>query len=173
MKSLSNDLYTDPLRFVYELVQNCDDVCQAKSILRIAIVDHRYLIVAHDGKPFSENDVRGLCDVGCSTKGQDKEKTGYKGLGFQAVFRTSNYVSVLSNGKYFRFEENFKWGTANQQVWEEKNNRKFEYPWQICPIWTKTNEVPENIRKWFLGQLDAVATITRLKSSVEIGDAIG
>jgi hypothetical protein len=133
LKSLSNDLYTDPLRFVYELVQNCDDACQPKSILRIAIVDHRYLIVSHNGKPFTEEDVRGLCDVGCSTKGQDKQKTGYKGLGFKAVFGKSDDVLVLTNGEYFRFKANsseFKWNSkwgSNQATWEKKFNRKFEY----------------------------------------------
>ncbi len=122
LKSLSNDLYTDSLRFVYELVQNCDDACQPKSILHIAIVDHRYLIVCHNGKPFDEEDVRSLCDIGCSTKGRDEQKTGYKGLGFKAVFGKSDYVLIVSNGEYFRFEANSnafqwnrKWG-INQQA---------------------------------------------------------
>jgi hypothetical protein len=178
LKSLSNDLYTDSLRFVYELIQNCDDSCQSKSVLRIAIVDHRYLIVGHNGKPFNEDDVRSLCDVGCSTKGQDNQKTGYKGLGFKAVFGKSDYVLILSKGEYFRFEGNsnvFKWNPKwglNQQIWEKTNNRKFEYPWQICPIWTEKNEVSESIQKWFLGQLDAVATIIRLKNVEETSNAI-
>jgi hypothetical protein len=178
LKSLSNDLYTDPLRFVYELVQNCDDACQPKSILRIAIVDHRYLIVGHNGKPFDEEDVRGLCDVGCSTKGQDKQKTGYKGLGFKAVFGKSDYVLVLSQGEYFRFDPNssaFKWNSKwgpNKSSWEQRNKRTFEFPWQICPIWTEKDEVPESIQKWFIGQLDAVATIIRLKNIEETRNAI-
>lgn len=178
LKSLSNDLYTDPLRFVYELVQNCDDACQSTSILRIAIVDHRYLIVGHNGKPFDGEDVRGLCDIGCSTKGQDEQKTGYKGLGFKAVFGKSDYVLILSQGEYFRFEANssvFKWNTkwgSNKNHWEQKNKRTFEFPWQICPIWTEKKEVPLSIQDWFKGQLNAVATIIRLKNVEETRHAI-
>ena len=178
LKSLSNDLYTDPLRFVYELIQNCDDSCQPKSILRIAIVDYRYLIISHNGKPFNDEDVQGLCDIGCSTKSQDKLKTGYKGLGFKAVFGKSNYVLILSNGEYFRFDANstvFKWNSKwalSQTIWEEKYKKKFEYPWQICPIWTEKNEVLESIREWFKGQDDPVGTIIRLNNIEETRDAI-
>ncbi|CAF0839135.1 unnamed protein product [Rotaria sordida] len=178
LKSLSNDLYTDPLRFVYELVQNCDDACQPKSIVRIAIVDHHYLIVGHNGKPFDREDVQSLCDIGCSTKGEDMQKTGYKGLGFKAVFGKSDYILIVSKGEYFRFEANSKvfqwnpkWG-INQITWEQINNRKFEFPWQICPIWTEKNEIPESIQKWLLGQSDTVATIIRLKNVEETQNAI-
>ncbi|CAF2925481.1 unnamed protein product [Rotaria sp. Silwood2] len=178
LKSLSNDLYTDPLRFVYELVQNCDDACQPKSIVRIAILDHCYLIVGHNGKPFDTEDVESLCNIGCSTKRQDVQKTGYKGLGFKAVFGKSDYVLIASKGEYFRFEANSKvfnwnpkWGT-NQMTWEQMNNKTFEFPWQICPIWTEKNEVPESIQKWLLGQIDAVVTIIRLKNIEETQNAI-
>lgn len=179
LKSLSNDLYTDPLRFVYELVQNCDDSCHSKSILRISIVEHRYLIVCHNGKPFDENDVKGLCDIGCSTKRDDQQKTGYKGLGFKAVFGKSDCVWILSKGEYFRFESkskafqwNSNWGTKDQKTWEENNQRSFEFPWQICPIWTERKDVPQSIQQWFVGQLDAVATIVQLKNSEETKSAI-
>ncbi|CAF3692948.1 unnamed protein product [Rotaria sp. Silwood1] len=178
LKSLSNDLYTDPLRFVYELVQNCDDACESKSIVRIAILDHRYLIVGHNGKPFDKKDIQSLCDIGCSTKGQNVQTTGYKGLGFKAVFGKSDYVLIVSKGEYFRFEANSKvfnwnqkWGT-NQITWEQINNRKFEFPWQICPIWTEINEVPESIQKWLLGQVDTTATIIRLKNIEETQNAV-
>lgn len=178
LKSLSNDLYTDPLRYVYELVQNCDDACGPNSILRIAIVDNRYLIIGHNGKAFDKDDVRGLCDIGCSTKERNEQKTGYKGLGFKAVFGKSDHVLMLSNGEYFRFEANskvFEWNSAwgsDQSTWEQMHNRKFEFPWQICPIWTERDEVPESIQKWFLGQVDAVATIILLKNLAETKFAI-
>jgi DNA-binding MurR/RpiR family transcriptional regulator len=47
LKSLSNDLYTDNIRFIYELIQNADDA-QANNVT-LAILDERYLIIAHDG----------------------------------------------------------------------------------------------------------------------------
>ncbi|CAF0901943.1 unnamed protein product [Adineta ricciae] len=180
LKSLSSDLYTDPIRFVYELIQNCDDSCQTNSILRIAIVEHRYLIVCHDGKPFDRDDISGLCDVGCSTKGRDEQKTGYKGLGFKSVFGQSDYVLIVSNGEFFRFDAkaevfktkwNLAWGTS-RATWEEKNGKTFEYPWQICPIWTEKNEVPRSIREWLIGKVDAVGTIVHLRDPNEIVHAL-
>jgi len=47
LKSLSNDLYTDNIRFIYELIQNADDA-KAKNVT-LAIVDEEYLIIGHDG----------------------------------------------------------------------------------------------------------------------------
>ncbi len=48
LKSLSSDLYTDNIRFIYELIQNADDA-QAKNVV-LTILDNKYLIIAHDGK---------------------------------------------------------------------------------------------------------------------------
>ncbi|CAF3404513.1 unnamed protein product [Rotaria sp. Silwood1] len=144
LKALSDDLYTDPVRFIYELIQNCDDAYDGhpmkNPLLRIAIVDKNYLIVANYGKPFDEDDVRGLCRVGCGTKKHGREKTGYKGLGFKAVFGQSDYILVASKDEYSRFDStanefqwDHKWG-KDQATWEAVNRQKFEYPWQICPI---------------------------------------
>ena len=47
LKSLSSDLYTDNIRFIYELIQNADDA-QAKSI-SLTILANKYFIIAHDG----------------------------------------------------------------------------------------------------------------------------
>ena len=178
LNSLSADIYTDPLRFVYELIQNCDDSCDTTSQIRLAIVKNEYLIVSHTGKAFDPMDVRGLCDVGCGTKGRDPTKTGYKGLGFKSVFGKSNYVVILSNGEYFRFDKNanvFHWNRnwgSDQKTWEAQNQRKFEYPWQICPIWTRPDEVPPETMTWLLGFAKGVATIIRLQNVWETIAAI-
>ncbi|CAF1622633.1 unnamed protein product, partial [Didymodactylos carnosus] len=92
LKSLSNDLYTDSVRFIYELLQNADDASiRNLSVPRkvvISVID-KYLIITHNGLPFNEKDLDALCAVGCGTKAKDYEKTGYKGLGFKAVFGKS------------------------------------------------------------------------------------
>jgi hypothetical protein len=48
LKSLSSDLYTDNVRFIYELIQNADDA-QASSVI-LTILDNKYLIISHNGK---------------------------------------------------------------------------------------------------------------------------
>jgi DNA-binding MurR/RpiR family transcriptional regulator len=47
LKSLSSDLYTDNIRFIYELIQNADDA-QAKNIILTILAD-KYFIITHDG----------------------------------------------------------------------------------------------------------------------------
>ena len=47
LKSLSSDLYTDNIRFIYELIQNADDA-QATNVI-LAVLEEKYLIIAHNG----------------------------------------------------------------------------------------------------------------------------
>ena len=51
LKALSSDLYTDNIRFIYELIQNADDSC-AKNII-LNIVQQGTLIIGHDGNLYS------------------------------------------------------------------------------------------------------------------------
>ena len=48
LKSLSSDLYTDNIRFIYELIQNADDA-QAKNLV-LTILDDQYFLITHNGK---------------------------------------------------------------------------------------------------------------------------
>ncbi|CAF4096263.1 unnamed protein product [Rotaria sordida] len=148
LQTLSDDLYTDPLRFVYELVQNADDASSAN--LQIALIESGYLIVSHNGKLFDENDVRSLCAVNKSTKICNSQTAGYKGLGFKAIFGKSDFVLIVTNNGSFRFDAQYKfnwtWSDVDQTTWEHDNKRKFIYPWQICPTWTENKQIPESIR---------------------------
>jgi hypothetical protein len=100
------------------------------------------------GKAFDEKDLQGLCGINNGTKKKDPDKTGYKGLGFKAVFGKSNHVIIYSNGEYFRFDSSYKlkwneeWKTKDQETWERENDRQFIYPWQINPVWTNNEDIP-------------------------------
>ncbi|CAF4341090.1 unnamed protein product, partial [Rotaria sordida] len=79
-------------------------------------------------KVFDEKDLHGICGVNHGIKKKDLSKTGYKGLGFKAVFGKSNEVIIYSNEEYFRFDSFYKikwnkqWGTDDQQTWEKEND---------------------------------------------------
>ncbi|CAM4802546.1 unnamed protein product [Rotaria magnacalcarata] len=178
LKSLSSDLYTDNIRFIYELIQNADDA-QARNIY-LTILEEKYFIIAHNGKAFDEKDLKGICGVNNGTKKKDLDKTGYKGLGFKAVFGKSDKVMIYSRGEYFRFDSfyqikwNKEWGTDDQQTWEKENDRQFIYPWQINPVWTNENEIPSLIRI-FLNRKKKqihVAYVILLNNIGEINSAI-
>ncbi len=115
----------------------------------------RFCKVIFSGNSFNEKDLQGLCGINNGTKKKDLDKTGYKGLGFKAVFGKSDNVMIYSNGEYFRFDSSYQigwnkeWIPDSQETWEKDNDRQFIYPWQINPIWTNENEVPSLIRQFF------------------------
>lgn len=175
--ALSVDLYTDANRFIYELLQNADDSsCKADGVKVWIKVFKDELVVAHSGKVFYEKDIRGICNINNGTKKSDLKKTGYKGIGFKSVFGQSNNVLIYTAGEFFRFDSlyNFgwKWDDKPQKEWENENNRTFQYPWQIIPIYTESTEVSVEIRN-FISEIGAsVATILKINHIKETIDAI-
>ena len=150
LHALSEDLYSDPMRFIYELVQNADDAGSKQ--IRLVLLGENYFLFTHNGRAFDERDVRSLCAVSRSTKVRQKETAGYKGLGFKAVFGQSDYVLVMTNSQSFRFDKQYAfpwtWNDIDKRTWEAQNEQKFIYPWQICPIWTEKKEIPKVIANW-------------------------
>ena len=69
--SLSNDLYSNKLHFVSELVQNADDNTYSageRPTLVFELVHGGHLLVKCNEVGFNEENVRALCDIGKSTK---------------------------------------------------------------------------------------------------------
>jgi hypothetical protein len=147
LESLSTDIYTDSQRFVYELLQNADDASSACGNLELAInIVDNYLVVSHNGEPFTQVDIESVCSVGDGNKRGDANKTGFKGIGFKSVFSHSDLVIINSGNYCFRFDKEYwdgywkdNWGS--REDWETERTRKqkqknIKMPWQIIPIWT-------------------------------------
>ena len=176
LNALSGDLYTDSRRFIYELLQNADDSVQDNNSVNVWIkLFDDYLVVAHTGRAFDARDLRGICNVNNGTKKSDSTKTGYKGIGFKSVFGQSEHVIIFTNGEYFRFDSSFDFGWSweePQEDWEQHNERKFQFPWQIIPIYTEPTEILGTINQYFQ-QIEAnVATVIRLNNAKETKQAI-
>ena len=168
LNTLSRDLYTDAKRFVYELLQNADDAADGKPVKVAIRLFNTSLVIAHTGNPFSERDLRGLCGINDGTKKNAVEKTGYKGIGFKAVFGQSQKVTVFTAKEYFRFDAQYTFGwkaewEEDQASWEQENDRKFEFPWQIIPISTNIDEVDQDIHTFLSVGNWNVATIVDLE----------
>lgn len=141
VESLATDIYSENKRFIYELIQNADDAgIDDNAELSIDLLAN-YVIISHNGEPFSHRDLRGLCSIGIGTKSNDAEKTGYKGIGFKSVFgQPDGVVYVKTNDTLFRFDRDFAseqgwnpiWG--NKEEWERENSIQFNCPWQMMPI---------------------------------------
>ena len=138
---LSSGIYTEEERFIFELLQNAVDAHDNfNGFLDIKILlESDYLIFMHNGAPFSERDIEGLCDVGNGNKMKDANKIGYKGIGFKSVFMRSNDVTVESGGYCFKFNKEY-WSDYWDKNWntteygERDIEKKYAMPWQIIPI---------------------------------------
>lgn len=96
LDTVSSDIYSESQRFIFELIQNADDA--AKDTINEVYFEFLKdcLIVAHNGNPFTQDDIKSLTSAGSSTKKADATKTGYKGIGFKSVFGKSNRVAIFS-----------------------------------------------------------------------------
>jgi hypothetical protein len=176
LNALSGDLYTDSKRFIYELLQNADDSSQKCESVKVWIkIFENYLVFAHSGRPFTTRDLQGICNVNNGTKKSDLTKTGYKGIGFKSVFGQSDKVTIFTNKEYFRFDSSysFEWKWDETKItWEKNNDREFQFPWQIIPIYTEVKEVYEPISQYLKNIGANVATIIQMKNLNEISQAV-
>jgi hypothetical protein len=155
LESLSSDIFTEYIRFLFELIQNADD---AEAVEVSIYLRNDYLIVSHSGKAFDQKDVEAICSIGEGTKIGERNKTGYKGIGFKSVFGKSNNVSIISQGFQFRFDSTFK-------------HSKFpgtKMPWQIIPQWTVESDLLSNVSEYIQSKPFNVSTIIQLKETTSL-----
>ncbi|WP_232342233.1 ATP-binding protein [Hymenobacter negativus] len=133
LETLSSDIYTESQRFVFELIQNADDAAhETGNEVRFDFFEN-YLLVSHNGSPFTVADIESITGAGSSSKKNDPTKTGYKGIGFKSVFGKSDWVGIFSDGYHFRFEKDFHTTLL---------------PWQVIPIWTEASALASEVRRF-------------------------
>src|SRR5438552_5659368 len=87
IQHLSEDLYTEAIHFVLELVQNADDNNYRPGetpFLRFVRRDG-VVLVQNNETGFEEKDVRALSNIGASSKSKALGYIGEKGIGFKSV----------------------------------------------------------------------------------------
>ncbi len=98
---LLGQLYSERTHFIFELIQNAEDAGATE--LAFELFDDR-LEYRHDGRPFTEADVRGVCGVGKSGKSGDLTKIGKFGIGFKSVYAYTKSPRVHSADEHFRID---------------------------------------------------------------------
>jgi hypothetical protein len=98
---LLGHLYSERTHFIFELIQNAEDA--GATALAFELFDDR-LEVRHDGRPFTEADVRGVSGVGQSAKSGDLTKIGQFGIGFKSVYAYTKTPRVHSGAEHFRID---------------------------------------------------------------------
>lgn len=102
VKSIIVDNYNDQAHFIYELLQNADDA--GATNIKFELFDDR-LIVIHNGKVFSEKDLKAICSISKGTKSDDYTKIGKFGIGFKSVFVYTDSPQIYSGEYQFEIKE--------------------------------------------------------------------
>jgi len=92
---LLGQLYSERTHFIFELIQNAEDAGATE--LAFELFGDR-LELRHNGRPFTEADVRGVCGVGKSGKSGDLTAIGKFGIGFKSVYAYTKSPRVHSAG---------------------------------------------------------------------------
>ena len=140
LHAIMGDLYTESERFIFELLQNADDQPQEGSLVNVTLKTlNEDLLFLHSGKPFSVADVESISSIGDSTKKNDSEKTGYKGIGFKSVFSEAETVYINSGNFSFAFDK-------KSPVYSNEEDMD-TVPWQIKPIWEERYRLPKEVQE--------------------------
>ena len=100
---LSTLQYTESAHFIYEILQNADDVA-AKTVK--FVLSKERLDIFHDSeKNFTHDDVEGITGIGNSTKKKDLTKIGKIGIGFKSVFTVTSTPRIFSGVYNIKIEE--------------------------------------------------------------------
>ena len=93
---LLGQLYSERTHFIFELIQNAEDAGATE--LAFELFADR-LELRHDGRAFTEADVRGVCGVGKSGKSGDLTAIGKFGIGFKSVYAYTKSPHIYSGGR--------------------------------------------------------------------------
>ena len=98
IKNLLTELYPDKAHFLYELLQNAEDM-EASEVQFILNAEH--LIFEHDGKKrdFEIQDIKAITGIGHNHKKNDPTSIGQFGVGFKAVYAYTDTPEIHS-GEY-------------------------------------------------------------------------
>ena len=121
---LLGQLYSERTHFIFELIQNAEDAGATE--LAFELFEDR-LELRHDGRPFTEADVRGVCGVGKSAKSGDLTAIGKFGIGFKSVYAYTKSPRIYSGGEHFGIE-NYVRPLAVDQLAEPWPERSSSFP---------------------------------------------
>ena len=100
--------YSDRTHFIYELLQNAEDACE-RARRAVAVTEFSIsfrllpdrLEVRHNGIPFDEKDIRGICGLVEGTKSDDSSQIGKFGIGFKSVYAYTKSPEIYSGDESF------------------------------------------------------------------------
>jgi len=98
------DRYDDRTHFIFELLQNAEDALRRRGLwegqrqVSFKLTEDA-LTLSHFGRPFDDDDVRGVCGIAESTK--DEHSIGRFGIGFKSVYTFTDCPMIHSGDEDF------------------------------------------------------------------------
>jgi len=139
-------LYTDRTHFIFELLQNAEDAGASRVLFQLL---EGKLEVFHDGRPFDEKDVRGICGVGAGTKVEDLTQIGKFGIGFKSVYAYTTTPEIHSGDESFRIENYVRPYAIEKRNMDDSWTTLFVFPFnkeEVEPA-TACREISTRLRK--------------------------
>lgn len=93
--------YSDRTHFIYEILQNAEDA--GATHIRFRLEGER-LQIYHNGRPFDERDIEGVCGIANGTK-EDGTRIGHFGIGFKSVYCYTDRPCIYSGPHHFAIEK--------------------------------------------------------------------
>ena len=168
---LLGQLYSERTHFIFELIQNAEDAGATE--LAFELFADR-LEVKHDGLPFTEADVRGVCGVGKTAKSGDLTKIGKFGIGFKSVYAYTKTPRVHSSDEHFRIEKYVRPFSADP-LDGPASRTLFVFPFDhdTCAATTAVQEIAAALNKLEPGTLLFLRNIERLRiSGVQVAGSV-
>ena len=93
IREIVEALYPDRAHFIYELLQNAEDTGATEACFELTV---SAIAFEHNGRPFDEDDVWGITNIGKGNKKDQPDMIGRFGIGFKAVFAYTETPYVWS-----------------------------------------------------------------------------
>ncbi len=93
--------YDDRTHFIYEIIQNAEDA--GAQYIKFEL-NRDKLTIYHNGRPFNDRDVQGVCGIADGTKG-DGMRIGHFGIGFKSVYCLTETPFIYSGNHNFMIED--------------------------------------------------------------------
>ncbi len=102
IREIVEELYPDRAHFIYELLQNAEDVGATEASFELT---PQCAAFEHNGHPFIEDDVWGITNIGKGTKKDKVDQIGRFGVGFKAVFAYTDTPRIYSKTYSFQISD--------------------------------------------------------------------
>ena len=195
LEETGQNLYSSKKRMFFELLQNADDAAPINGVKVKLQLNNQYFVLTHDGYSFNKHDFNSITSAAKSTKSANKNKTGYKGIGFKSVFTNSNSVYIKSGGFTFEFNRdldiynNFEefYFLVNEIENDSQRQSGFlekfassrecfqgvkDIPWQLLPYWSNGPQIDSSDSIFKENENVAIALHMDADTLVEYNNAV-